>query len=81
MKTQKQDTRKQSDFNIGDRVLVIARFIENGVDNGYFVFAGEIDRLSVGTDELHVVPESGKFIPLWYRPDELMHFELGTVIA
>lgn len=72
---------KQSDFEQGNRVLVIARFIENGVDNGLFVFAGKVDKISVGTDELHVVPESDEWIPLWYRPDELMHFEHGTVIA
>jgi len=72
---------KQSDFEIGDRVLVIARFIENGVDNGLFVFAGTIDEKSAGTDELHVVPESDEWIPLWYRPNELTPFEHGTVIA
>lgn len=73
--------RKQSDFEVGDRVLVIARFVENGVDNGLFVFAGTIDEKSVGTDELHVVPECERWPPLWYRPDELMPFEHGTVIA
>ena len=73
--------RKQSDFDVGDRVLVVARFVENGVDNGYMVFAGTIDRISVGTDELHVVPESDEWIPLWYRPNELMPFEHGEVLA
>lgn len=73
--------RKQSDFKIGNRVLVVARFVENGVDNGYLVFAGSIDEISVGTNELHVVPESDKWIPLWYQPNELMPFEHGTVIA
>ena len=77
----KHHKRKQSDFEIGDRVLVIARFVENGVDNGYFVFAGKVDRVSKGSDELHVVPESDEGIPLWYHPDELMPFEFGKVIA
>ena len=69
--------RKQSDFKLGDRVLVVARFIENGVDNGYFVYAGTIDRISVGSNELHVIAEC----PMWYRPDELMPFERGEVLA
>lgn len=73
--------RKQSDFEIGDRVLVIARFVENGVDNGYLVFAGHVDEVSKGTDEFHVVPETERWIPLWYKPDELMPFEQGRVIA
>ena len=73
--------RRQNDFDVGDRVLVVARFFENGVDNGYFVFAGKIDKKSVGTDELHVLAESDRGFSLWYRPDELMPFEFGEVIA